>query len=409
MACALPLAKIAKSWADISQIWLFIIWDTWAILSLMNRQLDELYRIDNYNDTFALGHYARVMDALDRRSGHIVAFKVMRPEHLSADGEVRWEYRAFANEANLLMKLADSPHVVDLLDCGYVSSPAEHPESGEIRSFQRDVMGFVDAIDDYAAQSWRPYLALQNLPRTRNLLYLMKPNHPGVRWRLPSEEGIALALQFANVLKLAHQQNIVYMDHKLEHVYWDGTNLQIIDLNSSRQLNPAENGHENQFCMDIHNLCVGILYPVFTGLSPQKAALRPQPGRISDVEERYKNITELDFGVEPTLSEGIKNLLQAGAAMELPNVEAFIEGLRVAGAELGWDFPNHYTSPSSRDARTQMRAGISKLRNGQENLREARELFREAAIQDGITADLESELRRLVKSVNDMLTHRVIP
>ena len=43
------------------------------------------------------------------------------------------------------------------------------------------------------------------------------------------------------------------------------------------------------------------------------------------------------------------------------------------------------------------------------HLREARDLFREAAIQDGITDDLEAELRRLVKSVNDMLQNRVIP
>ncbi|HLV37500.1 MAG TPA: hypothetical protein VKY59_20445 [Spirillospora sp.] len=375
----------------------------------MSKSLDELYRIDNYNDTFALGHYARVMDALDRRNGHMVAFKVMRPEHLAADGEVRWEYRAFANEANLLMKLADSPHVVDLLDCGYVSTKDEHPDDGEIVSFLQDVLGFGEAMEDYAARGWRPYLSLQNLPRTRNLLYLMKPNHPGVRWRLPSEEGIALALQFANLLRLAHQQHIVYLDHKLEHVYWDGTHLQIIDFNSSRQLDKGENGHEHYFRLDVHNLCVGILYPVFTGLSPQKAALRPQPGRLSDVEERYKNITELDFGVEPTLSDGIKNLLQAGAAMELPDINAFLDGLQVAGAALGWDFPNHYTSPASRDARTQMRAGLNRLRSGQENLREARDLFREAAIQEGITSDLEEELRRLVKSVNDMLNHRVIP
>lgn len=375
----------------------------------MTKYLDDLYRIDNYNDTFALGHYARVMDALDRRTGHAVAFKLMRPEHLSPDGEVRWEYRAFGNEANLLMKLADSPHVVELLDCGYISGQGEHPTSGEIESFQRDVLGFTHALNDFAALGWRPYLALQNLPRTRNLLYLMKPNHPGVRWRLPSEEGIALALQFAHMLKLAHQQNIVYLDHKLEHVYWDGTHLQIIDFNSSRQLDKTENGHERYFRLDVHNLCVGILYPIFTGLSPQKAALRPQPGRLSDVEERYKNITELDFGVEPSLSDNIKKLLQAGAAMELSHIDEFLEGLYTAGASLGWDLPNHYTSPASRDARTQMRAGITRLRSGQEDLREARDLFREAAIQEGITPDLEEELRRLVKSVNDMLTHRVIP
>ena len=52
--------------------------------------------------------------------------------------------------------------------------------------------------------------------------------------------------------------------------------------------------------------------------------------------------------------------------MELPDIDAFLECLYEAGAELGWDFPGHYTSPASRDARTQMRAGLSRLRDGQE-------------------------------------------
>ncbi len=371
--------------------------------------LNDLYRIDNYNDTFALGHYARVFDALDRRSGHSVAFKVMRPEHLSPDGEAKWEYRAFANEANLLMKLADSPQIVDLLDCGYIANVSEAAADGEIESFQRDVLGFTRAMDKFAQQGWRPYLTLHNLPRTNNLLYLMKPSKADVRWRLPSEEGLALALQFGNLLKLAHAQGIVYLDHKLEHVYWDGTQLRIIDLNSSRQLENDTSTNAQFFRMDIHNLCVGILYPVFTGLSPRKAALRPQPGTWTDVESRYRDISELDFGVEPTLSDGIKALLQQGAAMQHATVDDYFRALYDAGAELGWDFPSHYTSPSSRDARTQMRAGLTRLRKGQEHLREARDLFREAAIQEGITEDLEAELRRLVKSVNEMLNNRVIP
>ncbi len=376
----------------------------------MSKSLHEVYRIDNFNDTFALGHYARVMDALDRRSGQMVALKVMRPEHLAPNGNgngLRWEYRAFAHEAKLLVMLADSPHVVDLLDCGYLSNQGEYPDAGEIISFQRDMLGFGEAMHDYAAEGWRPYLALQNLPRTENLLYLMKPNQANSRWRLPSEEGLSLALQFGNMLQLAHQMGIVYLDHKLEHVYWDGKHLRIIDFNSSHLM---ENGDRAEyFRQDIHNLCVGILYPVFTGLSPRKASLRPQPGRVIDVEERYKDITTLDFGVEPSLSQGIKDLLQAGAAMELADTAAFLERLQEAGAALGWDFPEHYTSPDSRDARAQMRAGITRLRSGQEDLREARDLFREAAIQEGITADLERELRRLVKAVNEMLNQRVIP
>ncbi len=371
--------------------------------------LDDLYRIDNFNDTFALGHYARVLDALDRRSGHTVALKVMRSEHLSSDGDMRWEYRAFANEADLLMKLSGSPHVVDMLDCGYLSSVSEAPAGGEVMSYHEDVLGFVHALSDYAEKGWRPYLSLQNLPRTQNLLYLMRTDRQGTRWRLPSEEGLALALQFAELLRLAHGQGVVYLDHKLEHVYWDGTQLCIIDFNSSRQLDVKDPGAPQFFRMDIHNLCVGILYPIFTGLSPQKTTLRPQPGTWNEAESRYQDITTLDFGVEPSLSGALQELLQRGAEMQIETIDGFIQELQRVAALHGWDFPHQYTSPASRDARTQMRAGLTRLRKGQTELREARDLFREAAIQDGITEDLEAELRRLVKAVNEMLNNRVIP
>ena len=217
------------------------------------------------------GTYARVLDALDRRTGVNVAFKVIRPEHLTRDGEMKWEYRAFANEAEILMRLSGSPNVVDLLDCGFISTLAEAPDGGEIESFQLDVRGFVSALPDFAERGWRPYLALENLPRTLSLFYQMKPNQAGVRWRLPSEEGLALAIQFANLMRLAHAEGIVYLDHKLEHVYWDGINLRVIDFNSSTQL--TENAHrEQEFVKDVHNLCVGVLYPIFTGMSPRKTS-----------------------------------------------------------------------------------------------------------------------------------------
>ena len=74
--------------------------------------LIDTYKLDQFNDTFALGHYARVMDAQDRRNGQSVAFKLLRPEHVSQDGEQKWEYRAFANEADLLMKVAGNPDVI---------------------------------------------------------------------------------------------------------------------------------------------------------------------------------------------------------------------------------------------------------------------------------------------------------
>lgn len=371
--------------------------------------LTDLYRIDNFNDTFALGHYARVLDGLDRRTGQLVAFKVLRTEHLVDGDEPRWEYRAFANEADLLMKLVNSPHVVRLHDCGYLESSSEAPSSGEIVSFGQDTLGFGRELMTYAELGWRPYLALENLPRSQNMFYLMRPDRLGMRLRLPTEEGLSLALQFGELLRMAHRLGIIYLDHKLEHVYWDGSQLRIIDFNSSRLLEGTQKEAEQLFRTDIHNLCVGILYSLFTGLSPQKTLLRPQPGSSSDVVARYQDITTLDFGVEPSLSVGLQELLQRGAAMQIETADEFIAGLQEVAAQHGWDFPGQYTSPVSRDARTQMRAGLTRLRRGEEYMREARDMFREAAILDGISDDLEAELRRLVKAVNEMLNNRVIP
>ena len=375
----------------------------------MAHPLGEIYRIDNFNDTFALGHYARVMDALDRRSGRTVAFKLLRPEHIEpiAEQETRWEVRAFVNEADLLTKLADSPYVVDMLDCGYLSGMGEAPVGGEIVSFGRDTLGFANSFRDYIDAGWRPYLALDNLPRTRNLFYLVKPNAPGVRRRLPTEEGLALALQFTELLRTAHRQHVVYLDHKLEHVYWDGLRLQVIDLNSSRQVNGTE--AETQKRTDIRNLCVGILYPVFTGLSPVHGTLRPQPGNQETVDSRYAGVKVLDFGVEPTLSDALVDLLQRGAAMGFTTADEFMASLQEVASVYGWDFTEQYTSPTNRDARTRLRAGLKRLREGEDSIREARDLFREAAIQEHISPEIEAELRRLVKAVNEALNSRVVP
>jgi len=372
-------------------------------------RLSELYRLGNYIDTFALGHYARVLDAVDLRSGNSIAFKVMRPEHLDADGDMRWEYRAFGNEADILARLWHSPNIVKLYDCGFISDGEEAPRDGDITSFQGDIRGFSDSLARFAAAGWRPYLAPENLPRYHSLFYLMKPNRPDRRWRLPSEEGLALALQFSELLALAHSNSIVYLDHKLEHVYWDGINLKVIDFNSSRMLEDDRMQAPQQYMKDVHNMCVGVLYTIFTGMSPQKTSLRPQPSSRDAVERRYTDIDSLDFSMEPSLSDGIAELLQRGAGEQIESAREFVNGLQRAATELGWQFPDYYTSAASADARVQMRTGLSKLREGHENIRDARDLFREALIQDGISRDMEEELRRLVVALNEMLNHRVVP
>ena len=372
-------------------------------------RLSDVYQLKNYIDTFALGHYARVLDAIDQRSGKQVAFKVMRPEHMADDGDIGWEYRAFGNEADILARLWHSPHIVKLTDCGFISDHEEAPRAGDISSFQVNVRAFVDALPQFASAGWRPYLGLEQLPRQHSLFYLMKPTQQNSRWRLPSEEGLSLALQFCALLEMAHDNHIVYLDHKLEHVYWDGAHLKVIDFNSSRKLDDDRRGSPQQYRKDVHSLCVGVLYPIFTGMSPQMTALRPQPGNRDAVEARYSDIDQLDFSVEPQLSEGIAELLQRGASQHIDTLQEFVNGLQRVATQHGWQFPDYYTNAASREARAQMRAGLQRLRQGQEQVREARDLFREALIQDGISRDLEDELRRLVVLVNEMLNRRGVP
>jgi serine/threonine protein kinase len=375
----------------------------------MRTALDNFYRIGNYIDTFAPGHYARVLEAENLNDDRVVAFKVMRPEHLSPDGMPRWEARAFINEADLLARLATSPAMVRLYDCGYVSAPGERPDGGELVSFETNTAAFRENLYAYIAEHWRPYLALELLPRHHSLFYLMKPNSANGRRRLPTEEGIDLAMQFAQFLDQAHRQQIVYLDHKLEHVYWDGQTLRIIDLNSSKFVESGSHTMDQSFNQDIHNLCVGILYSVFTGLSPQKGSLRPQPASQAEVEQRYAEVDHLDFGIEPSLSDSLQALLQQGAHQEIATTQEFIADLKRVAGRHGWELPGIHTLPALRQARERVRTGLFQLREGQEALRTAREHLLEAVILDDINEDMEAELRRLLAQINEALNHRVIP
>jgi hypothetical protein len=387
--------------------------------------LEHAYTFGGFSDTYALGHYARVIDAFPAADDPLhaahpaIAFKLLRPEHMApAEGEtgadaLRWEVRAFAHEADLLARVHDAQAVAALVDCGFISGAGEMPGGdAQIVRFGRDAAGFAAALAEWVLQGWRPFLGLERLSRTDNLFYAMRTDKGGMRRRLPTEEGLSLALQFAGLLRLFHLRGIAYLDHKLEHLFWDGTTLRLIDLNSSRALDRTEADRAQAAgyrALDVHHLCVGILYPIFTGLSPQKGAIRPQPGSAVEVENRYRDVAELDFGVEPALSRALCDLIQAGAALQIADAADLQRGLQAVASGYGWEFPGHYTRAGTRAARDEMRAGLAALREGEALLRAARDRFRDAAVADEVTAEMEDELRRLAKAVNDVLAVRVIP
>lgn len=369
--------------------------------------LTDFYTIGNLIDTYALGHYARVFEATDLHTGQRVAFKVMRAEHLAPDGQPRWEAEAFINEADLLLDLADLPAVMGIYDCGYIESKAAHPSDGKIKSFGTNLDGYRAEFFPSLREQWRPFLSLELLPRHNNLLYVMKSDEQ--RRRLPTEEALDLALQFAQLLYRAHKKNIVYLDHKLEHLFWDGRELRVIDWNSSKRVGGIGQPAEQQILNDLHNLCVGILYPILTGQSPQKGSLRPQPGSQAEVERRYEEVQHLDFSAASDLSPALMDLLEVGAKKQLATATTLLAELQRIAVRFGWSFAGQTGSPALVQAREYLRQGLEKLRDSQEAARLAREYLLEAAILEGINEDMEDELRRLMGQINHYLSHRPIP
>lgn len=372
-------------------------------------QLTDIYALGNFIDTYALGHYARVLEATDQRDQRQVALKVMRPEHTAPNDAPKWEAQAFVHEVDLLTRLSRSFIPMRFYDCGYVLAEGDYPAEGEIVSYGRDIASFREKLYTYNAQGWRPYLALEYLPRHHNMLYLMKTTQQGQRRRLPTEEGLNLAMQFGKLLFDAHELGIIYMDHKLEHVYWDGQKLRVIDWNSSKLVDTNGSALAQAQQKDIHNMCVGILYPIFTGQSPQRGGLRPQPAGQQDVDARYTDVTELDFSVEPTLSQQLVDLLREGAHHKISTAMEFLQRVESIATHFGWEIRYQVTNPVLSQARDHLRTGLEKLRTSAELAREAREALLTAATMDGINEDMENELRRLMKGINDFLSARVIP
>lgn len=372
-------------------------------------KLLDLYKPEWFCD-FAEGYYARVFRAKDAARGGEVAFKVLRPKHMHTSKEGR-EFQAFGLEARLLHHFSDNPTVVRLLDCGFISDEQELPNRGEIVSLGLDVAAFSDQIEKYRALRWRPYLCETLLPEPENLFIQLRENaRNGNRRRLPTEEGIALALQYTDLLKQAHDHDIVYLDVKLEHFYWDSENLRVIDWNSSRML--CEPGNQDEDCAlhkknDIRNFAIGILYPIFTGVAPL-GEFKAMPSNRDAAEMRYHAVKALDFGMEPSLASSLIGLIRKAAAGEYANLQQFRSALELVAGEHGWPTGNQRSpSHAAKRARGAMCEGLAAIRDAQEGFQLARQKLRTAMEED--CPSINGEAERLLKQIDQLLEYRVIP
>ena len=373
-------------------------------------RLDALYNLDQYIDGRALGFSARVVRATHWASGQDVAFKVLRREHQS--DERVWQQ--FAAEVELLTQLRPTGIPADLIDCGYVSDRSRDcPTSGEIISHGRDSRAFRADLPDRLAQAWRPYLSLELLPGDRCLLNLIHGTDGDGRHplRLPTEEALSLIIQFAHFLQLAHAADLVYWDHKPEHVYWIGHRLRIIDLNVSRFLDPgwSNDRRATDKGRDLQYMLSGVAYTALTGRDFRFTGQAPQPSPSAPkmVEMRFNGITQLDFSVDETLLPDIPEVINRilGAPPGTLTAPALLDQAYRLAARLGHVAPGYPATEAAQAARAELLKGLAALQQAQAAIAQARIHFLQAHTFH--PEDKESE--RLYRAASEFYRARVLP
>lgn len=379
------------------------------------QKLDDLYEITNSNESFidvdALGYSARVLRALSFKTGDDIAFKVLRRERLG-EPDV---WKRFVTEVKLLRMLSHTPVAIQMLDCGFASDTAHDlPVDGHIFSCDLDIQKFSTSLPEYLAKSWRPYIALERLPKEHNLLRLIRgaDGDGGHPFRLPTEEGLRLAMQFTEFLCEMHELHTAYIDHKPEHVYWDGIQLRVIDFNVSQILEKKLGAEDiaNRKKQDMRHFMASVLYTVFTGrdfrYQNQGMAPSARPSDPNFVENTFRGVTHLDFGMEETLLPQLTDLINQtmDPASTLTSVE-FLDELNKCAAVLGWEETGYPASADASLSHEEILNGLSALREAQRKISEARDHFLTARAHH----PNDQESRRLYREASEFYKHRVLP
>jgi serine/threonine protein kinase len=229
----------------------------------------------------ARGSSARVFAGhLRNRAGKLLplAIKLMRPD--------RAEYALplFKEEARILSLLRDVPGITPCVECGFLKlesdlelpgdesqAPASHLHGSLVRYGVDEVQNFLVSLERRLALGWIPYLALVKRDQKHNLLVYCDAGYTR-GWFLPLRESLLLSIQICDILQVAHDRNIAYLDHKILHYYWDPDThgVAMIDWNIAKRQSQGLSDAERLF--DLVQFGARALHHIITG--------RPAPGAL---------------------------------------------------------------------------------------------------------------------------------
>lgn len=226
------------------------------------------------------GYLADVYLMRDLQNNALVVTKVLKQRHLDAPSKTG----DFLQEADFLQQLAHRPEVVQL----------HPPGKGEIALHEGVRLPCI--LQEYVTTPYRP------LPEL-------------VEEGLPERTGLEIARQFVALLHHTHTLSLIYTDLKPEHIFWNGSQIKVIDWNVAKDLSTA--GQETlQEAIAKQLATFGqVMYYLFTG---QTSVQRGEGPSLTTLLAAQPADTHIDFhnpatGEEPSLGTRliIQHTLQA--------------------------------------------------------------------------------------------------
>lgn len=274
-----------------------------------------------------LGH----LQGAHRKTG-LLAVKLMRPDVPD------YALPLFREEAQVLTILRDVPGVAALSEMGFirfnegVELPQENQRSsspdlqGEALRFGPDsVHRFLSELAKRVEQGWLPYLAIERMERSENLLFMCDVGYTRGRF-LPLLEGLRMAVQICHILEAAHSRNIIYRDHKILHYYWHekSNGVYLIDWNIARRQPQGLSKSEIQF--DLVQFAARSLHYIVTGRAAP-GALPLGPTKVEEIEAAARTYPVQWTYDDQRLPKEVRDILERSLAGEYADARSLREDL----------------------------------------------------------------------------------
>lgn len=237
--------------------------------------------------------------------------KVMRPD------KTQYALPLFETETRILTIMGDVPGITPLLGFGFLevtegqwpgeiaplSTSLEKKASAAHLAGNADLFSpaehevFLSEIRDRAADSWLAFLILPR--RWEDNLYLRCDagyTRGEYSRNFPVLNALKAAHQICDIIQCAHNRDIVYLDHKVLHYYWNEPRQQVfaLDWNIGRQI--TDNNSREVYEFDLLQFSARAFHHLMTGRqAPGSVKVGPnKPEDIHNAPEKYDPIWTFD-------------------------------------------------------------------------------------------------------------------